>query len=131
MKLETFFEKFDQFADAPDAVAKMRELVLQLAVQGSSLLKTIATSQLTVLLRIADARDEDSSAARTSNQRRELPQLSRDEHAIRAACRVGLGEPCGCRLRIRTESSRQALHLTLTSAASTRIKGASAIASSN
>jgi type I restriction enzyme S subunit len=35
MKLETFFEKFDQFADAPDAVAKMRELVLQLAVQGT------------------------------------------------------------------------------------------------
>jgi type I restriction enzyme S subunit len=34
MKLETFFEKFDEFADAPDAVAKMRELVLQLAVQG-------------------------------------------------------------------------------------------------
>ena len=34
MKLETFFEKFDQFADAPNAVAKMRELVLQLAVQG-------------------------------------------------------------------------------------------------
>jgi len=34
MKLETFFEKFDQFADAPNAVAKMRELVLELAVQG-------------------------------------------------------------------------------------------------
>ena len=34
MKLETFFEKFDQFADAPDAVEKMRELVLLLAVQG-------------------------------------------------------------------------------------------------
>jgi len=34
MKLETFFEKFDQFADAPDAVTKMRELVLELAVQG-------------------------------------------------------------------------------------------------
>ena len=26
MTLETFFEKFDQFTDAPDAVAKMREL---------------------------------------------------------------------------------------------------------
>ena len=25
MNLETFFEKFDQFADAPDGVAKMRE----------------------------------------------------------------------------------------------------------
>ena len=34
MKLETFFEKFDLFADAPDAVAKMRELILQIAVQG-------------------------------------------------------------------------------------------------
>jgi type I restriction enzyme, S subunit len=34
MKLETFFEKFDHFADAPDAVEKMRALVLNLAVQG-------------------------------------------------------------------------------------------------
>ena len=34
MELATFFEKFDQFADAPNAVAKMRELVLELAVQG-------------------------------------------------------------------------------------------------
>ncbi len=34
MTLATFFAKFDQFADAPEAVAKMRELVLQLAVQG-------------------------------------------------------------------------------------------------
>lgn len=34
MTLDTFFKKFDQFADAPDAVAKMRELVLDLAVRG-------------------------------------------------------------------------------------------------
>jgi type I restriction enzyme, S subunit len=34
MKLETFFEKFDQFADAPSAVAKMRELVLDWAASG-------------------------------------------------------------------------------------------------
>ena len=34
MKLETFFEEFDQFADAPDAVEKMRELVLNFAVTG-------------------------------------------------------------------------------------------------
>jgi len=34
MKLATFFAKFDQFADAPDVVEKMRELVLQLAVEG-------------------------------------------------------------------------------------------------
>lgn len=35
MKLETFFfEKFNQFAEAPNAVAKMRELVLHLAAHG-------------------------------------------------------------------------------------------------
>ena len=34
MKQETFFEKFDLFADAPGAVAKMRELVLELAIKG-------------------------------------------------------------------------------------------------
>lgn len=34
MNLKTFYEKFERFADAPGAVAKMRELVLGLAVQG-------------------------------------------------------------------------------------------------
>ena len=34
MTLDTFFEKFDLFADVPDAVSVMRELVLQLAVRG-------------------------------------------------------------------------------------------------
>ena len=33
MNLDLFFEKFDQFADAPDAVAKMREWVLKLAIR--------------------------------------------------------------------------------------------------
>jgi|CXWL01.1.fsa_nt_gi type I restriction enzyme S subunit len=35
MKLETFFEKFDRFADAPDAVDEFRKIILRLAVQGS------------------------------------------------------------------------------------------------
>ncbi len=35
MTLKTFFEKFDQFADAPDAVAKMRELVMWSAFSGA------------------------------------------------------------------------------------------------
>jgi type I restriction enzyme, S subunit len=34
MKIETFFEKFELFAEAPGAVARMRELVLELAVRG-------------------------------------------------------------------------------------------------
>ena len=53
MTLATFFKKFDQFADAPNAVAKMRELVLDLAVTSRLIasekrwpkcaLKTLAT----------------------------------------------------------------------------------------
>lgn len=35
MKLETFFEKFDLFADAPDAVAKMRRFLVDLALSGN------------------------------------------------------------------------------------------------
>jgi type I restriction enzyme S subunit len=34
MKLETFFKKYELFADAPDAVEKMRELVLELSASG-------------------------------------------------------------------------------------------------
>jgi type I restriction enzyme S subunit len=34
MTLDEFFEKFELFADGPGAVAKMRELLLELAIQG-------------------------------------------------------------------------------------------------
>jgi type I restriction enzyme, S subunit len=34
MKLEAFFEKFNLFADLPEAIRSMRELILQLAVRG-------------------------------------------------------------------------------------------------
>lgn len=34
MKLETFLERFDQFADLPEAIARIRVLILQLAVRG-------------------------------------------------------------------------------------------------
>ncbi len=41
MKLEIYFEKFDQFVDAPDAVAKMRELLLELSATGRLIPKTL------------------------------------------------------------------------------------------
>ena len=50
MKLKTFFEKFNQFAEAPDAVAKMRELVLQLAVQGKLVVQDKRDVPASVLL---------------------------------------------------------------------------------
>jgi type I restriction enzyme, S subunit len=47
MNLQTFFEKFELITDAPNALAKMRELVLNLAVQGKLVANT-AENLLTV-----------------------------------------------------------------------------------
>ena len=34
MNTETFFQQFELLADAPNGIRKLRELILQLAVQG-------------------------------------------------------------------------------------------------
>ncbi len=51
MTLETFFEKFDLFADAPNAVAKMRELVRHLAVRGKLVIQNLADEPAVELLK--------------------------------------------------------------------------------
>lgn len=61
MTLETFFEKFDQFADSPDAVAKMRSLLIHLAVNG----KLVPNDPLErpVTLALTGSRHDDMRAA--------------------------------------------------------------------
>ena len=59
MKLETFFNKFDQFADAPDAVAKMRELLIHFAVVGK--LVPNNPEEKPVGLKLSGATDSESS----------------------------------------------------------------------
>lgn len=56
MKLERFFEKFEQFADAPNAVGKMRELVLLLAMQGK--LSEAKDRDVPVSILLRDIEDE-------------------------------------------------------------------------
>ena len=50
MTLDTFFKKFDQFAATPGAVAKMRVLVLQLAVQGNLVSQNPKDEKASILL---------------------------------------------------------------------------------
>jgi type I restriction enzyme S subunit len=50
MRLETFFEKFELFADAPNVVAKLRELVLQLACSGRIADQVVTDQPATELL---------------------------------------------------------------------------------
>lgn len=58
MRPETFFEKFELLADAPDAVAKMRELVLRMATSGRIAEQDPADQPASELLKeIFEARD--------------------------------------------------------------------------
>lgn len=75
MKLETFFEKFELFAEAPGAVQRMRELVLGLAIQGKLVDQKKGDGKATELLAaISLERDVRASKLRTP----EIP-LSTDD----------------------------------------------------
>ncbi len=73
MKLETFFEKFDQFADAPDAVAKMRELVLELGVKGKLVAQDNRDESASLLLERTKAERARLIAARKIKSRTSVP----------------------------------------------------------
>ena len=75
MKLETFFEKFDQFADAPDAVAKMRELILRLAMQGKLVSQNPRDKPADSLVVELKAEVGDKNSRRTAP----LPPIAPDE----------------------------------------------------
>lgn len=64
MNLDTFFEKFDLFADAPNAVAKMRELILDLAIKGQLVAQDPDEDGVSLLL---DAIQERRHAIRVKN----------------------------------------------------------------
>src|SRR5262245_7356685 len=66
MKLETFFEKFDQFADAPHAVDKMRELVLLWAVQGK-LVESEGSSANELLAEIVERNEAHAAESGAKN----------------------------------------------------------------
>ena len=51
MMLETFFEKFEQLAEAPNAVAKMRVLVIELAVKGKLIEQSLGDESAEELVR--------------------------------------------------------------------------------
>jgi type I restriction enzyme S subunit len=103
MTLETFFEKFDRFCAAPDAVTKMRELVLELAVQGKLLgqdLKDDTADELLRQIELARVR-----AGKTANGRKleALPPVELGDSPFEipkgwAWCRLGtlglIGSSC-------------------------------------
>lgn len=68
MNLPTFFEKFDLFADAPDAVAKIRELVLELGVQGKLSEQRVEDAKDPEWLKLAQQLDAESIASSSDTE---------------------------------------------------------------
>ena len=75
MNLETFFDKFDLFADAPNAVAKMRELILRLAMQGKLVCQSPRDEPADGLVLELKAEVSDKNGRRTVP----LPPIAPDE----------------------------------------------------
>jgi type I restriction enzyme S subunit len=79
MKLETFFEKFDQFADAPNAVEKMRELVRHLAVTGKLVGQDPSDESGDLLLKKINAERLAAVKARQISPMKPLPAVGEEE----------------------------------------------------
>lgn len=77
MTLETFFEKFDQFAEAPNAVAKMRELILHLAAHGR-LVEQSPDDEPAAILRTRIERHFEALRGRRELRGARLESLSHD-----------------------------------------------------
>jgi type I restriction enzyme S subunit len=75
VRLETFFEKFELFVGAPDAVTKMRELILESAIRGNLALHDARDEPASSLLR----RLEDESNT-SENRQRLLPPVGNDAY---------------------------------------------------
>ncbi len=73
MNLDTFFEKFELFADAPNAVAKMRELILDLAVRG--MLIPQGSNEGTATELISAIVEERSDYAKIGTSKQQAQQL--------------------------------------------------------
>ena len=72
--VNTFFDNFEMFADAPNAVAKMRELILQLAVQGQLGTQNETDEPLRVTLPLNRKNLVPTDLGTFRNQRESLPR---------------------------------------------------------
>src|SRR5262249_27096084 len=79
MKVETFFENFEQLADAPNGVQKMRELILQLAVQGKLVPKDTNDEPASVLLEKIRAEKERLVQEKKIKKGEPVPPVEADE----------------------------------------------------
>ena len=79
MKLDTFFDNFGLLADAPNGVQKLREMVLQLAVQGKLVPQDSKDKPASVLLEKIKAEKERLIKENKIKKPKPLPLIEADE----------------------------------------------------
>lgn len=79
MKLQTFFDHFERLTDAPNAVARLRELVLQLAVQGKLVEQDERDEPAARLLERIKAERKRLIREKKIKEAKPLPPVSDDE----------------------------------------------------
>ncbi|MEQ1831233.1 MAG: restriction endonuclease subunit S, partial [Pirellula sp.] len=90
MTPETFIEHFETFAEAPNGVAKLRELILQLAVQGKLGTQDVNDEPASVLLRrIDDAKSRLAKLGRLKSPSQFPPVDERESPDGWAVVRLG------------------------------------------
>jgi type I restriction enzyme, S subunit len=72
---KTFFDKFDLFLDAPNSVHKMRDLILQLAIQGKLVPQDPKDEPASELLKHIKAEKEKLIAEGKIKKQKPLPQI--------------------------------------------------------
>ena len=80
MTSDTFFEHFANFAEAPNGVAKLRELILQLAVQGQLVPQDENDEPASELLANVKAERERRSRAKEIPNQKPVPAITPDEN---------------------------------------------------
>jgi type I restriction enzyme S subunit len=79
MELETFFEQFELLADAPNGVQKLRELILQLAVQGKLVPQDPNDEPASVLLERIEAEKKRLVKEGKIKKEKKLPPVEADQ----------------------------------------------------
>ncbi len=70
MNQETFFENFEDLADVPNGIQKLRELILQLAVQGKLVSQDLNDESVSILM---DTKKKLTYAVKSA-MRKKIPQ---------------------------------------------------------
>ena len=83
MKVEAFFEKFDLLIEAPNTVAKLREMVLHLAVQGRLVKQDSKDQPANELLRMIQDKKERLVQYEGAKAPKLLPPITPGEEPYR------------------------------------------------